>query len=53
MAHNGWARRTWSWLEPWLEQLAWLDPCAAGAYLDWQQTQAAVRSRHLEVLKIA
>lgn len=53
MADGAWGRRTWTWLEPWLKHLVWMDLDATGAYLAWRHTQGALRSRHLEVLKVA
>ena len=53
MADGGWWRRTWTWLEPWLEHLVWMHPEAAWGYLGWRLTQGAVRSRDPEVLKVA
>lgn len=53
MAEGAWWRRTWTWLEPWLEQLVWMHPEAAGAYLSWRFTPSGARSHHVEVLKVA
>lgn len=53
MADRSWARRTWTRLEPWFQHLVWMHPEAAVAYVGWRLTEGAVRSRHVEVLKIA
>lgn len=53
MADSGWWRRTWTWLEPWLEHLVWMHPDVAGAYLGWRLMPGAAHSSHAEVLKVA
>lgn len=53
MAHSGWWRRTWTWLEPWLEHLVWMHPDVAAAYIGWRLRPVPVRSHVDEVLKVA